>query len=239
MAIPELSDRLDFPPPESAPAFGLVALGGDLSVERLLAAYHRGIFPWYEGDEPILWWCPDPRLVLDPAQLKLSRSLRASIRKGVYTIRCDTAFSAVIHGCSISSRRSEEGTWISPEIEAAYTRLHELGYAHSVESWRHDVLAGGLYGVCLGRCFFGESMFSKQTDASKVALAALCQLLLARGIHLIDCQVSSEHLMRLGAIEIPRADFLKRLKDALAFPTSLEKWEWPPADARHVNSLAK
>jgi leucyl/phenylalanyl-tRNA---protein transferase len=231
MPIPELPTEPVFPPPWRANAWGVVAQGGDLSVDRLLAAYRQGIFPWSEPDEPLLWWCPDPRLVLDPAEFRLSRSLRSTIRKGTYTIRCDTAFGAVIHSCSIALRKGEEGTWISPEFEQAYTRMHELGYAHSVESWRDGVLAGGLYGVGLGRCFFGESMFSNQRDASKVSLAALCQLLLARGIRLIDGQVTSEHLLRLGAREIPRSIFLERLREALKFPTSLERWTWPPPDA--------
>jgi leucyl/phenylalanyl-tRNA---protein transferase len=227
MPIPELPHEPVFPPPTRTDAFGIVAQGGDLSVDRLLAAYRQGIFPWSEPDERLLWWCPDPRLVLDPAELNLSRSLRATIRKRTYEIRCDTAFATVIHACASANRKGAEGTWISPAFEAAYTHLHALNYAHSVESWCDDSLAGGLYGICLGRCFFGESMFSNRTDASKVALAALCQLLLERGIRLIDCQVSSEHLLRLGAREIPRAQFLEQLRAALQFPTSRERWTWP------------
>jgi leucyl/phenylalanyl-tRNA--protein transferase len=224
MPVYPLSDRLAFPDPEQADESGLVAFGGDLSVGRLLEAYRRGIFPWYEPGEPILWWSPDPRLILEPDELKVSRSLRASLRKGTYEVRVDTAFAQVIHACAATKRSHEEGTWISRNVEKSYTQLHDLGYAHSVESWHEGTLAGGLYGVCLGRCFFGESMFARQTDASKVALVALCNVLRAREIPLIDCQVTTEHLLSLGAKEIRRAEFLSRLRDALRYPTRRERW---------------
>jgi leucyl/phenylalanyl-tRNA--protein transferase len=210
-----LDHRPIFPPPERAGKEGLVAVGGDLSVERLLEAYRQGIFPWYAEGDPILWWCPDPRLVLEPDALKVSRCLRAVIRRGVYSVRFDTAFARVIHACATTPRRDEPGTWIHSEVEAAYTALHEQGYAHSVETWHDGELIGGLYGVSLGRCFFGESMFSHRADASKVALVALVDHLKARGVELIDCQVPSEHLMSLGATAIPRAEFLRRLREAL------------------------
>jgi leucyl/phenylalanyl-tRNA---protein transferase len=218
------TDRLSFPPPEVADADGLVAVGGELSIPRLLEAYRRGIFPWYEGGGPVLWWSPDPRLVLDPGEFRASRSLRAVIRKGTFEVRFDTAFAEVIRACAEASRRGEEGTWITPEVQSAYTSLHELGYAHSVESWFRGELAGGLYGLRLGRCFFGESMFARRTDASKVALAALVDFLKAREVRLIDCQVTSAHLLSLGAKEIPRDEFLRRLREALQHPTPRERW---------------
>jgi leucyl/phenylalanyl-tRNA---protein transferase len=216
-----------FPPPEGADADGLVAVGGDLSLPRLLEAYRQGIFPWYEEGGPVLWWSPDPRLILDPEKFRASRSLRAVIRKGRFEVRFDTAFAEVIRACAQTKRRGEVGTWITPEVQSAYTALHELGYAHSIESWVQGELAGGLYGLLLGRCFFGESMFARRTDASKVALAALVDFLKAREVRLIDCQVTSAHLRSLGAKEIPRAEFLRRLREALQHPTRREKWTRP------------
>jgi leucyl/phenylalanyl-tRNA--protein transferase len=213
-----------FPAHKLARSDGLLAVGGDLSPGCLLAAYRHGVFPWNEAGEPILWWSPDPRLILEPAQLKVSRSLRAAIRQRRYTITFDTAFAAVIHACASAPRGGEPGTWIHPEIEVAYTALHALGYAHSVEAWDSERLAGGLYGVMLGRCFFGESMFSRRPDASKAALAALAEHLLARDVRLVDCQVTSAHLLSLGAREVPRAEFLHRLATALAFPTNRQPW---------------
>jgi leucyl/phenylalanyl-tRNA--protein transferase len=219
-----LLKRIGFPPPENARADGLLAIGGDLSVPRLLDAYRNGIFPWFEAGEPILWWSPDPRLVLDPAELRVSRSLRARIRKGTYSTTCDTAFRQVVRACAGMPRRGEVGTWITPEVEAGYTALHDLGYGHSVETWCGEELVGGLYGVQLGRCFFGESMFSLRTDASKVALVRLADELLRRDIHLIDGQVPSEHLLSLGASLIPREEFLQRLRQVLRFPDVLGPW---------------
>lgn len=224
-----LDRRPIFPSPESANEEGLLALGGDLSVPRLLEAYRHGIFPWYEEGEPILWWSPDPRTVLEPSELRVSRSLRAVVRRGTYQVRFDTAFAQVIHGCASIRRRDKAGTWISPDIEAAYTALHELGVCHSAEAWYGEELAGGLYGVCLGRCFFGESMFSRRTDASKVALVGLVERLRTLGVELIDCQVASEHLASLGAKPIPRAEFLQRLESALRHPTYDRKWHASPS----------
>jgi leucyl/phenylalanyl-tRNA--protein transferase len=226
-----LDKRSCFPPPEHARADGLLAVGGDLSVPRLLEAYHHGIFPWYEAGGPILWWNPDPRLILEPAGLKVSRSLRAVLRKEVFEVTFDTAFARVIRACASTPRKDEPGTWITSEVESGYTALHDLGYAHSVETWFQGNLVGGLYGVHLGRCFFGESMFSHRPDASKVGLAVLVEFLRGRETDLIDCQVSSAHLLSLGAIEIPRAEFLRRLKGALAHPTSREKWPRSPGIA--------
>ncbi len=215
MPVYRLTKKYIFPPAELAESDGLLAVGGDLSVERLVLAYSKGIFPWYSDDTPILWWSPDPRLVLFPEELKISKSLKQTIRKGVYRVTVNTAFEAVIRGCATVDRKAGEGTWITLDMIAAYVRLHEAGYAHSVESWLGDELAGGLYGVMLGRAFFGESMFARKTDASKVAFALYAAELFEKGIEIIDCQVTTEHLKRFGAREIPRAEFLNRLENAL------------------------
>lgn len=203
-----------FPPVDRAlvEPDGLLAAGGDLSPIRLLAAYRRGIFPWYSRGQPILWWCPDPRAVLMPDQLKVSRSLLKSSRNRGFETRMDTAFRDVIRACGSSELRPG-GTWLSPEMRAAYIKLHKLGFAHSVETWLDDRLVGGLYGVAVGRMFFGESMFSTERDASKVALKRLCEELIARGFHMIDCQMSTPHLMSLGARMIPRAQFTEALTE--------------------------
>ena len=201
-----------FPPPEQAldePA-GLLAAGGDLSPERLVAAYRRGIFPWYSPGQPVLWWSPDPRGVLMPGEFRCSRSLARTLRNAGYTLRVDTDFAAVIDGCA-APRPASPGTWITSEMRAAYLALHRLGRAHSVEAWQGTVLAGGLYGVRLGGVFFGESMFSRERDASKAALAHLVALSRLAGIAVIDCQLPSRHLATLGARGIPRRDFLALL----------------------------
>lgn len=224
MPIFALSADHAFPPPHLATPEGLLAVGGDLSEGRILAAYRQGIFPWYSEGEPILWWSPDPRLVLYPQEFHRSRSLDRVIRRAEFTVTCDRAFEEVIAGCGRGRRESGEGTWIVPEMAAAYCRLHRSGYAHSVEAWRGDELAGGLYGVALGRCFFGESMFSRAANASKVALAALVGLLLRLEFALIDCQVTTGHLLRMGAREIPRRRFLSELKKALTAPTIRGSW---------------
>src|SRR3954447_3903880 len=197
MPVYRLDDRPIFPPPEDADPCGLLAIGGDLTVDRLLEAYRHGIFPWSGPDEPLLWWSPDPRLILEPDEVNVSRSLRATIRKGAYQVRFDTAFPDVIRGCATAERKGEDGTWITPGVVRAYTDLFDLGFAHSAESWAGGELVCGLYGVQLGRAFFGESMFSRRTDASKVALAALVAELARREIGLIDCQVTTEHLLSL------------------------------------------
>lgn len=193
---------------------GLLALGGDLSAPRLLYAYAHGIFPWYGEDQPILWWSPDPRMVLLPAELKVSRSLRRRLRRGDYRVTTNRAFRRVVEECA-APRATQTGTWIVPEMVEAYCRLHELGHAHSVESWHDGTLAGGLYGVAIGSVFFGESMFSREPDASKVALAHLCEL----GFALIDCQLPSEHLARLGARTVPRSDFCARVRELCQQPS--------------------
>jgi leucyl/phenylalanyl-tRNA--protein transferase len=202
---------------------GLLAAGADLSLERLLEAYRRGIFPWYSSGQPPLWWSPDPRMVLECEALKVSRSLSKSLRNKGYEVRVDTAFPAVLRGCS-APRRDERGTWLGPDMRAAYARLHGAGYAHSFETWRDGQLVGGLYGVALGRMFYGESMFSRATDASKVALVELVQVLRSRGFPLIDCQVHTPLLESLGAREIPRREFLRALASLVNYPEPPMKW---------------
>jgi leucyl/phenylalanyl-tRNA--protein transferase len=224
MPIYRLVDEPIFPPPEYADPSGLLAVGGDLSNERLLEAYRLGIFPWYSEDQPILWWSPDPRLVLDLKDFKISRSLRKTLKRGIFQITFDHAFEEVIRSCASVPREAQNGTWITDEMEKAYIKLHGLGYAHSVESWFGGKLAGGLYGVSLGKCFFGESMFHLKTDASKVALATLVETLKSWDFHFIDSQMTTEHMLSLGAKELPRRIFLKRLQLALRYPT--RRWRW-------------
>lgn len=190
---------------------GLLAFGGDLRPERILAAYRHGIFPWYQDDQPILWWSPNPRAVLFPEHIHISRSMRKVLQSNVFSVRMDTEFAGVMRGCAeISERRN--GTWITPAMHNAYCKLHELGYAHSIEVWREGNLVGGLYGLALGAVFFGESMFSREENASKLALIRLCQQLQRWGFAVIDCQVSNSHLHSLGACTIARSDFLKLLE---------------------------
>ena len=213
-----------FPPAEEAEDDGLLAVGGGLTKERLLAAYSKGIFPWYESGQPILWWSPDPRLILIPEELKISRSLRKVLRKQQFEIRFDSAFNKVIKACADVRTLKGEGTWIIPEMQKAYTELHKEGFAHSVECWLGGELAGGLYGISLGQCFFGESMFSTRNDSSKVALVALVEFSKQVGIKMIDCQMTTAHLLTLGAREIKRNLFLKNLKVFLAGPTLRGSW---------------
>jgi leucyl/phenylalanyl-tRNA--protein transferase len=213
-----------FPPPDYADPSGLLAVGGDLSSERLLEAYRLGIFPWYSDDQPILWWSPDPRLTLDLADFKISRSLGKTLRRGRFRVTLDRAFEEVIQACASVSREAQDGTWITQEMQEAYISLHGLGYAHSVETWLGDELAGGLYGVSLGKAFFGESMFHLRTDASKVALATLVEKLRGWGFDFIDSQMTTPHMLKLGAKEVPRRVFLKRLQSALRHPTKRGRW---------------
>jgi leucyl/phenylalanyl-tRNA---protein transferase len=224
MPIFRLVDEPVFPPPDYADPSGLLAVGGDLSKERLLEAYRVGIFPWYSDDQPILWWSPDPRLILDLKDFKISRSLSKTLKKGVFQVTFDHAFEEVIQACAAVPREAQNGTWITPEMQEAYINLHGLGYAHSVETWFGGKLAGGLYGVSLGKCFFGESMFHLKTDASKVALATLVEKLKSWDFHFIDSQMTTEHMVRLGAKELPRRIFLKRLQSALRHPTRRGRW---------------
>ncbi|MFZ5997142.1 MAG: leucyl/phenylalanyl-tRNA--protein transferase [Nitrospirota bacterium] len=227
MTIFRLSRELIFPPPELAEDDGLLAVGGDLSEDRLLLAYSMGIFPWYSEEYPILWWSPDPRLILLPEELKISRSLRQFINKDIYRVTMDTAFEEVIRNCASIKRKRSDGTWISGEMEAAYIRLHRSGYAHSVESWHEGSLVGGLYGISLGSAFFGESMFAKRSNASKVAFVKLVRRLVEWGFTMIDCQVTTKHLMSFGAKEVPRSEFMERLQAALKTPTRKGKWGNP------------
>jgi leucyl/phenylalanyl-tRNA--protein transferase len=224
MPVFALTEEHSFPPPRFATREGLLAVGGDLSEARLLLAYRMGIFPWYSDDEPILWWSPDPRLVLYPPEFRPSRSLLKVIRRGDFQVTIDEGFEKVISACGRVRRESGEGTWIVPEMIEAYCRLHRSGYAHSVEAWQAGRLAGGLYGVSLGRCFFGESMFSLAANASKVALAALVKKLAELHFDLIDCQVTTGHMLRLGAREIPRKRYLDELGRSLKGRTLRGKW---------------
>ena len=205
-------DFLEFPPVSSAltDPDGLLAIGGDLSPSRLINAYRRGIFPWYQQGQPILWWSPNPRWIIEPARLHISRSLAKTLRKGRFRVTFNQDFNAVISACAQPGKDRDE-TWITADIQSAYTELHQLGYAHSVESWHQNQLVGGLYGIALGKVFFGESMFSIQSDASKVAMVYLTEKLNADGIELIDCQVHTQHLQSLGATPISRKDFITHL----------------------------
>jgi leucyl/phenylalanyl-tRNA---protein transferase len=221
---------LRFPPVDRASPEGLLAVGGDLWPERLLEAYRHGIFPWYNEDQPILWWSPDPRAVLFPEKLHVSRSLKKSLRSNQFTVTLDTSFRNVMEQCAgPRPQYPEGGTWITGDMLDAYTRLHELGYAHSVETWEDDRLVGGVYGVSLGGAFFAESMFTRVDDASKVALVRLVRQLHAWDFRLIDCQQSSPHVMRFGAVEIPRSDFITHLTAALRHPDRRGRWTFETA----------
>jgi len=224
MPVFRLPSEIAFPRPELAERSGLVAVGGDLSQERLLAAYRSGIFPWYSEGEPILWFSPDPRFVLYPGELRLSKSLRRALNSGKYEIRADTRLRAVIEACADAPRPGQKGTWITRDMIEAYVRLGESGYAHSFEAYRAGELAGGLYGLSLGKAFFGESMFHWRPDASKVALAALCAFCERRGFAFVDAQAPTPHLAKMGARAIPRAQFLQELGRALRGETQRGLW---------------
>jgi leucyl/phenylalanyl-tRNA--protein transferase len=224
MSIFQLSEELLFPSVEYAEESGLLAIGGDLREERLLLAYASGIFPWYSEGYPILWWSPDPRLILIPDDLREARSLRQIMNKSIYEITFDTAFEQVIRMCATVHSAKDRSTWITDEMIEAYVSLHHSGYAHSVESWVRDELVGGLYGVSLGGSFFGESMFMKRSNASKVALVMLVYQLRRWNFKVIDCQVTTEHMVKLGAREIPRSQFLTLLDQALKMPTRRGTW---------------
>ncbi len=217
-----------FPPLEAASPEGLLAVGGDLNPDRLLSAYRQGVFPWFSDGQPILWWSPDPRAILYPADLHISRSLRKSLRTQGFAVTADRAFDDVIQRCA-ESRNAREGTWITSGMQEAYCTLHRMGYAHSVETWQNGQLVGGLYGLAIGKAFFGESMFSQITDASKTALVALSVSLTASGYHFIDCQVVSEHLNSLGAKAVPRYRFSSELKQAVETPVNETPWNWTTA----------
>lgn len=224
MPVFQLPDEILFPDPSLAEPDGLLAVGGDLSSERLLTAYANGIFPWYSEHEPILWWSPDPRLVLFPQKFKISHSLHQKIKKNVFSVRMDSNFEQVISACAETERRHEDGTWITEEMKVAYIELHHKGFAHSVESYFDGKLVGGLYGVSLGKAFFGESMFHTMTDASKFALYHLVEKAKESGFIFIDSQVETEHIVSLGAELIPRENYLKLLNEAMQFPSYKGIW---------------
>ncbi len=226
MPVYLLTEDLFFPPPELAREDGLLAVGGDLSPPRLLLAYRQGIFPWYNFGEPIFWWSPDPRLILEPADIHVSRRLKRTMRQGRFKITLDCSFRDVIKACAEVRLERGEDTWLTPEMIKAYTALHDIGMAHSVEAWQGDRLVGGLYGIGLGRVFSGESMFTRATNASKVAFVTLVQRLYKWGFSMIDCQVTTRHLLSFGAKEIPRSLFLKRLKRLVDLPTGAPSGKW-------------
>ena len=229
MPVYRLIDAVVFPPPSHAEQ-GLLAVGGDLRPERLIAAYEKGIFPWYSEGEPIWWHSPDPRFVLEPEKLHVPRSLAKVIGHHPFEIRLDTAFAEVIKRCGQKRRPGQRGTWITRDMRDAFTRLHELGVAHSAEAWQEGRLVGGLYGVSLGDMYFGESMFADVDDASKVAFVALVRWLTARGIQLVDSQVRTEHLARFGAEDWPRERYLARLAELVHRPTRTGPWVMEPDD---------
>lgn len=213
-----------FPDPVYATPDGLLAAGGDLSEERLLKAYRSGIFPWYAPGDPILWWCPDPRCVLFPRDLKVSKSMRPYFNQRKFEVTYDQHFTAVMEACATQLRDGQRGTWISREMVEGYTSLHEAGFAHSVEVWKDDKLAGGLYGIAIGKIFFGESMFARVSNASKFGFISLVRRLKAEGFTLIDCQQETHHLLSLGATTIPRSKFLQALRANDGYPDEEGKW---------------
>lgn len=210
-----LTDRLEFPPVEEADPWGALAVGGDLSPERLLLAYRSGIFPWYDAQQPIVWYSPDPRFVLYPDRLRVARRMRSVLNQRPFEITYDTYFSEVIRHCQQAKRPNQSGTWITEAMRAAYVRLHQLGHAHSAEVWQNDVLVGGVYGIALGSLFFGESMFSAVNNASKIGFISLVGRLQERGFTLIDCQVATPHLAQWGAESVSRAHYLRELSVGL------------------------
>jgi leucyl/phenylalanyl-tRNA---protein transferase len=216
-----------FPDPNMAENDGLVAIGGALSVDYLLSAYTQGLFPWFNEGEPILWWSPNPRMILYPNDFKISNSFRQTIHSNKFRVLMDQNFTRVIENCSLKKRKGQSGTWITNDIISAYSKLHEEGYAHSVETYLEEKLVGGLYGVSIGKAFFGESMFYLERDASKFALYTLCRLLTEWDFHFIDVQQSTKHLKSLGAIDIERSTFLEMLKVAIQHTTRKGKWNFP------------
>ncbi len=224
MPVFRLGRELVFPRPALARADGLLAVGGDLSTPRLLLAYSNGIFPWYDEGDPIMWWSPPLRPVLKPDEVHVGRTLAKSLRRRPYEVRLDTAFDAVIEACAIAPREGQQGTWITPDMRAAYKELHREGFAHSAEAWLNGELVGGLYGVAIGGMFFGESMFAKAPDASKIAFVTLCRQLARWDFQLIDSQVSNAHTERFGTVEIPRDEFLAHVHALAKLPTRRDTW---------------
>ncbi len=219
-----LNEKLYFPPVDKADEHGILAIGGDLSPERLLFAYQSGIFPWFNEEDPIIWWSPDPRFVMYPADLKISKSMNQVLKKQVFAITFDTDFRGVMTACQTVRRQGQSGTWITEDMVAAYCELHQLGFAHSVEAWQGGELVGGLYGVSLGKAFFGESMFAKVSNASKAAYITLVQKLSKLSFQIIDCQVYTEHLGSLGAVNISRSEFIAQVSQALQAETLQGNW---------------
>lgn len=231
MPVFGLGQQLVFPPVHLANSDGILAIGGDLSPERLLLAYQSGIFPWYDEQDPIIWWAPDPRFVLWPAELKVSKSMRQVLRRETFRISFDQDFASVISHCQKIPRPGQQGTWITGEMQRAYLALHEAGYAHSVEVWQEETLVGGLYGVSLGGSFFGESMFAHVSNASKAGFITLVRKLEAQGFSMIDCQVYTQHLESLGAKDISRPAFMQQLGLASQHPTAQGNWgDWLSSD---------
>ncbi|MFH2132330.1 MAG: leucyl/phenylalanyl-tRNA--protein transferase [bacterium] len=224
MAIYRLNETMIFPDPSLADDGGLLAVGGDLSPERILLAYSMGIFPWYSEGQPLLWWSPDPRAILNPDQVHISKSLRRVLRSHKFTVRFDSRFEDVIRNCSETRRTGQDGTWITDDMITAYCGLHKAGFAHSVETYLEEELVGGLYGISLGKVFFGESMFSHQSDASKVAFVTLSKLVGNFGFDFIDCQLPTPHLASLGVTRICREDYLVKLRLALSNHTNRGNW---------------
>ena len=233
MPVFYLTDEHIFPPPNLAEKEGLLAVGGDLSEDRLLLAYRTGIFPWYSDEEPVLWWSPDPRLVIYPEEIRVSKTLKKMLKKNKFDITMDQAFEKVINACALIRTESNGGTWIGRAMIKAYCKLHESGYAHSVEAWYKGKLAGGLYGVSLGKSFFGESMFTRISNASNVAFVKLVEYLTQLSFDMIDCQVRTEHMIRFGAKEISRDLFLEQLKISLDEPTRKGKWSLQAKEISH------
>jgi len=219
-----LDHKLYFPHPDTAHESGVLAIGGDLSPARLMLAYQYGIFPWFNPDEPPIWWHPDPRFVIFPEQIRVAKSMRPYFNKEKYSVTFDTCFSEVLTQCKVIKRKEGEGTWISHEIIDSYTSLYEQGFAHSVEVWEGNDLVGGLYGICLGRVFYGESMFSSSPNASKVALITLARLLEERGFYLIDCQIANDHLESMGGEYISRSEFMDYMRKNTFAPTNKNMW---------------
>ncbi len=235
MAVYLLNNELIFPNPAHAGSDGLLAIGGDLKPDRILLAYEHGIFPWYGPEDPIMWWSPDPRCLLPTKAVKVSKSMRNVLNRGTMRCTMDNEFETVVRECQKAKRR-EKGTWINEDIIKAYCEIHSLGMAHSVEVWEDGSLIGGLYGVSIGKLFFGESMFSKRNNASKVALVKLCAFLSERGFDWVDCQMYTQHLGSLGAIMKPRLEFLRILEESLEDDTLIGKWRFPtqPVTDQHA-----
>ncbi len=236
MPVFQLPREILFPDPEFAEPDGLLAVGGDLSTERLLEAYRQGIFPWYSQGEPLLWWSPAPRLILVPEEFHLPKRLARTLRQQTFTLTADTVFSRIVTECAETRLRTGEDTWITDDMKKAYIRLHELGFAHSIECWQADTLVGGLYGVCLDRFFFGESMFSLVSNASKVALATLVAQCKIKGIRIIDCQMTTAHLIRFGAREVSRDMFRRHLTLLIRNRAGQKKWRLEGNDKEEIVS---